>query len=76
MASRPGETVVPAADGRGVAAVKARGAAARTPSLETIGRSSPVFTMIGGVDTADGAVCGVDGVCVVPGDSSTIDTDH
>ncbi|MCU1482024.1 MAG: hypothetical protein JWQ19_2810 [Subtercola sp.] len=40
-------------------------------SLTKIGQSSPVFTMIGGVDTPDGAVCGIDGVCVVPGESST-----
>ncbi|MCU1475610.1 MAG: hypothetical protein JWQ64_303 [Subtercola sp.] len=39
--------------------------------LRTIAAMSPVFQMIGGVDTPDGAVCGIDGVCVVPGESST-----
>jgi hypothetical protein len=38
--------------------------------LRTIAATSPVFQMIGGVDTPDGAVCGIDGVCVVPGESS------
>ncbi|UFS60151.1 hypothetical protein [Subtercola endophyticus] len=40
-------------------------------TVTKIGQSSPVFTMIGAVDTPDGAVCGIDGVCVVPGESST-----
>jgi hypothetical protein len=39
--------------------------------LRTIGAASPIFQMIAGADTPDGAVCGIDGVCVVPDTSST-----
>ena len=42
--------------------------------LRTIGAASPIFQMIAGVDTPDGAVCGIDGVCAVPDTSSTSST--
>ncbi len=47
---------------------------AASDDLRTIASASPIVQMLGGVDTPDGAVCGIDGVCVEPESSSTAQT--